>query len=204
MYINTYCTSIEKSLVLFARSVSRCMDMLFHITTATSYFAANGPHPALATNPTPNPIPAFALSASSGSLNTNTPAVGHPTAPSVSNPAVGDTSSAGGPGSNSNLAAGKCISNQSNQLSLPVVHIRNSLPYALIYMYTGTSIRIAGISGRILSNNHAIIAKVVEGSQKAGQILSILLTQPEFSEKFRSMRTDLYSAACSDDTIAGM
>jgi hypothetical protein len=70
-------------------------------------------------------------------------------------------------------------------------------------MYIGTSIRIAGISGRILSNNHSIIAKVVEGSQKAGQILSILLTQPEFSEKFRSMRTDLYIASCSDDSIAG-
>ena len=83
--------------------------MLFHIATATSYFTAPNQIPMSSANPNTNPnANNLSNSASSGSLNAN--AVGHPSAPTSSNPATVDgasTTAAGGMGStNSSLSGG--------------------------------------------------------------------------------------------------
>ena len=52
--------------------------------------------------------------------------------------------------------------------------------------------------------NTVIFSKVAEGSHKAAQLLGLLLSQKEFSEKFRGLRTDLYLAACGDEFMADM
>lgn len=62
-------------------------------------------------------------------------------------------------------------------------------------------------SSNFTAGSHAAnlaLSKLSEGSQKAAQLMSLLLSHPEFAHKFRLLRADLYLAACADDNIAGL